>query len=299
MMSASFLKGRSMRSVQFLCAASAAGCLFASAQSAKADLAYGVTLEQTLVRFDTSTPNIIQAGFAITGMAPNEVVRGIDFRPATGMLYAMGSQSNLYTINVTTGAATQVGATFGTALNGSSFGFDFNPTVDRIRVVSDQNQNLRLNPITGAIAAVDGPLAFAAGDPNAGMDPNGAHAAYTNSFFGATTTTLYLIDTGLDVLVTQIPPNNGTLNTVGSLGIDVQDMGGFDIGQNNVAFAALRPVGSARTFIYTINLGTGSATSIGEVGGGAILTAFAVIPTPGAAALGLLGGLLTIRRSRR
>lgn len=288
-----------MRSVNLLCAALAAGSLVALTSTAKADLAYGVTLEQTLIRFDTASPTVIQLGAAITGLATNEVIRGIDFRPATGQLFALGSQSNLYTINITTGAATQVGGTFASALNGSAFGFDFNPTVDRIRVTSDQNQNLRLNPITGAVAFVDGNLAYGAADPNFGVDPNGNHAAYTNSFAGATTTTLYIIDTGLDVLATQNPPNNGTLNTVGPLGVDVQDMGGFDIGQNNVAFAAIRPVGSARTFLYTINLATGAATQIDEIGGGSILTAFAVIPTPGAAALGLLGGVLALRRSRR
>lgn len=282
-----------------LCAAVAAGSLVALSSTAKADLAYGVTLEQTLIRFDTTTPNVIQLGAAITGLAQNEVIRGIDFRPATGELFALGSQSNLYTINITTGAATQVGGTFATALNGSSFGFDFNPTVDRIRITSDANQNLRVHPGTGAVAFVDGNLAYGPADPNFGVDPNGVHAAYTNSFAGATTTTLYIIDTGRDILATQSPPNNGTLNTVGPLGVDVQDMGGFDIGQNNVAFAAIRPVGSARTFLYTINLGTGAATNLGEIGGGAILTAFAVIPTPGAAALGLLGGVLALRRSRR
>ncbi|HYD02452.1 MAG TPA: DUF4394 domain-containing protein [Phycisphaerales bacterium] len=288
-----------MRSQNTALAALAVAVAAVAPSTASADIAYGVTLEQTLIRFDTSSPTVIQMGAAITGLAQNEVIRGIDFRPATGQLYALGSQSNLYIINVATGAATQVGGPLSTVLNGSSFGFDFNPTVDRIRVTSDANQNLRLNPITGAIAAVDGSLQFAAADVNAGQDPNGVHAAYTNSFAGATATTLYIIDTGLDILATQSPPNNGTLNTVGGLGVDVQDMGGFDIGQNNVAFAAIRPVGSARTFLYTINLATGAATQVDEIGGGAILTAFAVIPTPGSATLIGLSTLAMLRRTRR
>lgn len=48
--------------------------------------------------------------------------------------------------------------------------------------------------------------------------PGGA-VAYTNSYIGATATTLYNIDDSLGILTTQLPPNNGTLNTVGSLGI--------------------------------------------------------------------------------
>jgi hypothetical protein len=71
--------------------------------------------------------------------------------------------------------------------------------VDRIRVVSDVDQNLRLNPDTGAVI-VDTPLAYKSGDPNFGKNANVVHAAYTNSFKGATTTTLYVLDTGLDVL---------------------------------------------------------------------------------------------------
>src|SRR5689334_19827920 len=112
-------------------AALAAGLSISVSAPAHADIAYGVTLEQTLIRFDTGSPTNIQMGAAITGLAQNEVIRGIDFRPATWQLYALGSQGNLYTLNTTTGAATQVGSTFSTPLNGSSFGFDFNPTVDR------------------------------------------------------------------------------------------------------------------------------------------------------------------------
>lgn len=81
--------------------------------------------------------------------------------------------------------------------------------MDRIRVVSDVDQNLRLDPITGVVAFVDGSLAYAAGDVNAGIDPNAVHSASINNFAGATTTRLYNVDTGLDVLTFQDPPNAG------------------------------------------------------------------------------------------
>ena len=54
-------------------------------------------------------------------------------------------------------------------------------------------------------------------------------AAYTNNFMGATATTLFVIDTQNDRLLTQNPPNNGALNDVGSLGIDATDVNGFEI----------------------------------------------------------------------
>ena len=96
------------------------------------------------------------ADVTITGLQPGESVLAIDVRPATGQLYALGSTSRLYIIDVVTGAARQVGTgTFARACSAASFGFDFNPTVDRIRVVSDTEQNLRLNPDTGAVVAAD------------------------------------------------------------------------------------------------------------------------------------------------
>ncbi|NUQ51621.1 MAG: DUF4394 domain-containing protein [Phycisphaerales bacterium] len=115
------------------------------------ELVYGVTENQTLISFDSNAPTTILSGVAIWGMAANEQVRGLDFRPATNELYALGSFSMLYKINAMTGMAMQVGSgTFAHTLNGSSFGFDFNPVIDRIRVVSEADQNLVLHPDTAA-----------------------------------------------------------------------------------------------------------------------------------------------------
>lgn len=268
--------------------------------SANAEIIYGVTLEQTLVTFDSSATGTLLTGVAISGLASNEVIRGIDVRPATGELYALGSQSNLYRINAATGVATQVGGAFSTPLNGSQFGFDFNPTVDRIRVTSDADQNLRLNPITGGVAFVDGNLAYNAGDSGFGMNPNIVASAYTNNFAGATTTTLYNVDSLRDALVIQNPPNNGGLITVGFLGTDVTDMAGFDIsGATGIAYMSIRDASLARSTFWTVNLATGQASMIGEIGGGAILTAMTVVPTPASLALVGMGSIVALRRRRR
>src|SRR5262245_31375538 len=116
----------------------------------------------------------------------------IDFRPATGQLFGLGSTSRLYTINSTTGVATVVNTAimpgpFNPPLSGSDFGTDFNPTVDRFRVVTDADQNLRLSPVTGAVVGVDTALSYASGDLNFGANPNVVGSAYTNSVAGATT----------------------------------------------------------------------------------------------------------------
>lgn len=268
------------------------------AGAAQAETVFASTLTGSLIRFDSATPGVIQSAFAIQGLASNETVRGIDFRPATGQLFGLGSFGNLYSLNTTNGQATLV-APLSVALNANSNGVDFNPIVDRLRLISETNQNLRVVPDTGA-TTVDGALSFGPADPNFGTDPNGVHAAYTNSFPGATTTTLYVLDTGLDVLAIQNPANSGTLLTVGAVGADLTEMGGFDIsGNTGIAYAAVRGVNPDQSTFWTINLATGAGTMVGSVGGGLILTGIAVVPTPGSLALLGVAGLAAGLRRRR
>lgn len=278
-----------------LIAAAGVAC---AAATANAELVYGVTSNQTLVTFDSSTPNNILTGAAVSGLALNEEIRGIDFRPATGELYALGSFNNLYTLNTTTGAASLVGAGgFSPSMNGSSFGFDFNPTIDRIRVVSDANQNLVLNPNDGTSTQVT-PLFYAPGDVHEGQDPNVVSSAYTNSFPGSTMTQLYGIDTGLNALVRQAN-SAGTLETVGFLGADLTDSVGFDIsGDTGIAYATVLDDNLSNSTFWQIDLMTGEATMIGEIGGGAFVGSIAVVPAPGAASLLGLAGLVGVRRRR-
>jgi hypothetical protein len=217
----------------------------------------------------------------------------IDVRPATGELFGYdASGRQLYTINVTSGALTAVG---GQLPAGSGETIDFNPTVDRIRLVGTANQNLRLNPNDGTIAGTDTTLAFAAGDVNAGATPNIRGVGYTNSVAGAATTTLYDIDVDRDILVTQNPANSGQLQTVGALGVDLNtglfgSFNGFDIsGATGIAY--LTDGGFAGpSNLYTVDLTTGAATSLGAITGlpdGRTVAAIAVtaVPEPGTSTL--------------
>ncbi len=258
-----FFRSHGFLVVLFLCSL----LLSAGAASANAAPAFGVNAANQLVRFDTATPGTVTNIGTITGLQAGETILGIDFRPANGQLYALGSTSRLYAINFRSGVATQVGTAGAFTLSGTAFGFDFNPTVDRIRVVSNTGQNLRLNPDTGALAATDPPL-------NPGT-PNVNAAAYTNNFAGATTTTLYDIDTTANALFIQNPANNGTLVLVGPLGVVATNSTGFDIGPfGGPAFAALTVGGVSG--LYTINLGTGTATLVGAIGGGNVLRGLSI-----------------------
>ena len=254
-----------------------------AADARAAELFYGVDTANRLVSFSGQTPTSIKRT-ALTGLQADEQIVGLDVRPADKQLVALASTSRLYRIDGASGAATAIGsASFVPAFAGTSLGFDFNPTVDRIRVTSDARQNLRLHPDTGATAAVDGQLAYAAGDAGAGSTPRIVGSAYTNSVAGATTTHLFDLDAGRDALVLQNPPNNGTLGTVGSLGIDLGDNAGFDISAiDGVAYVAAQAGQSAASQLYTVNLATGATTPVGRIGGGSPLRALAAAGTAAA-----------------
>ena len=162
---------------------------------------YAITTTNNLLNFSVSTPGTLLSNVAVTGLQSGESLVGIDFRPSTGQLYGVGSSNRVYVIDVASGQATSVSTSaFSPGLSGTEFGVDFNPVPDLIRVVSDGDQNLRLSPGTGALAGTDTPLAYDASDVNKDANPNIVAAAYTNNFFGTTTTTLYDIDSNLDVL---------------------------------------------------------------------------------------------------
>ena len=231
--------------------------------------AFSVNSTNQLVRFDTATPGTVSTIGTITGLQVGETILGIDFRPLNGQLYGLGSTSRLYTININTGAATQVGTAGAFTLSGTDFAFDFNPVPDRIRVISNTGQNLRLNPIDGTLTATDTPL-------NPGT-PAVTAAAYTNNFAGTTTTTLYDIDSTSDTLNIQNPPNNGTLVLVGALGVNITSSNGFDIQSgSNTAFAVFQINAELTSRLYTINLTTGAATLVGPIGSASVLRGLAV-----------------------
>jgi hypothetical protein len=239
---------------------------------------YAVTENNNLLTFDSDDPTQITSFARIKGLPNGETILGIDFRPANQRLYALGSSGTIYTIKLNNARATRRPvAPFSTALNGTAFGFDFNPVPDRIRITSDNEQNLRLQPDTGDVAAVDGTLAFTANDVNAARNPNVVGSAYTNSFAGTTTTTLYNIDSNLDALLIQNPPNDGILNTVGSLGVDTTNLVGFDIfGCDNAGFAAFTLQGETVSKFYRINLASGAAMLIGTIGTDELIRGIAV-----------------------
>ena len=165
---------KNSRTLMLAALLASAGALPAAAQTGYA-LMGGQAPTYRLSTFSPSAPSAFAATVTITGLGSGQDLVGLDVRPATGQLYALGyvpssQQAQLYTLNPATGALTAVGSAQPLALGTSRslFGVDFNPTADRLRVTAGNGANVRLNPDTGGLAATDSPLAYASTDANAG-----------------------------------------------------------------------------------------------------------------------------------
>lgn len=275
--------------------------------SAQAADVYGLSTRDQLIRFDSATPGSLASAVFISGLGSNESLLGIDFRPSNGKLYGVGSFGNIYTLNTVTGAASFVsninvgGNPVG--MNGVEYGIDFNPVADRLRLISDLDMNLRINVDTGA-TTVDGTITNSGGG-----NPNIVASAYTNSDNNASTgTALYNLDSFSNQLTIQNPPNAGTQTNVGALGFDISALAGFDIltvGATNTAYAAMQNQNGSGSSFYTIDLGTGLATSIGVIGNSQSSDSLAIrdialTPVPEPATMAVLGiGVAALLRRKR
>jgi hypothetical protein len=243
------------------------------------NFAYAVDTSNNLLCFSLSNPAVISKSVAITGLNASDVVAAIDFRPSDGILYALGTSGQVYSLNTSTGAASAVGPTY-TFTGATNFAADFNPVADRLRIVTNNQLNQRLQ-IASSTTLVDTPVNYDIGDPNQGQTPNITAVAYTNNVSGTVSTTLYDIDSTLDILATQNPPNAGTLTTVGALGVDTGANTSFDIqtvSGTNTAYLVVTPTSGIFSTLYTVDLATGNANLVNVIAGGSAIRAFSVAP---------------------
>ncbi len=240
---------------------------------------FAVTTGDTLIQFESTDPESILSSVAITGIPAGADIEGIDFRPANGLLYAMGSNSRLYTIDPTTAVATPVAVAFTPALSGTEHGFDFNPATDRIRVISSDTRDFfRINPNTGIV--VGGAIDALTG--NTGF----SGVAHTKNFGTGAGTRAFLINANsnelaiLGSLAGVTSETDATVTPLGSLGFDATGSVGFDIGRVlgfETALASLTVNGVHG--LYTVDLETGQASFQGNIGtGSTAITDIAISP---------------------
>ena len=224
---------------------------------------------KSLVRFSVDKPSRAKSVGAISGLAGDTNLVGIDYRVQNGKLYGVGNAGGLYVISADNAKASKVGQ-LSVALTGTLFGVDFNPAANALRVVSNSGQNLRQ-----PFGADDAPMGATVADTSltrGGTAVTGVSAAaYTNNDLSPeTATTLFDIDTALDQVDIQSPANNGTLAPTGMLGVAAGDDAGFDIYSDLrdgrtvevTGFATLSAGGS--TALYEVDLLNGMADRIGR-----------------------------------
>ena len=304
--------------------------LFVAGGSVRAEIIFGVTdpsggfdTTGNLVSFDSANPAAFTTIGPITGLTAGQQLRGIDFRPATGQLYALSSvtadptTAQLYTVNLTTAVATPVGAALSLTGNTSSrISLDFNPVVDRLRVVTSGTvdaggapltpaTNYRIHPTTGAVTR-DTDLTNAAAPANTRV----TDIAYNNNVAGAATTTLFALEYNSDALhrVGNPSPNDGVMTPIGGFGGPSQFnlAVGFDIsGATGVGYVSLDELDSptAAAELYSVDLATGSLTLLAnEINGLTLLDLsvfIAPVPEPATVGLTAAAGLGLARLVRR
>lgn len=269
---------------------------------------FAITSANRLVSFNRASPSTGSVA-NITGLRSGETIFGFDLRPGgtpANQMIAVGSMGGIYTIDPNSGSATlkttmvadQTDSTDTfTALTGTRVSIDVNNLVDRLRIVSNSGQNLRVNMDTGE--TITDPALMVSGVRSNGV----TEVAYTNNFNSTCRTTAYYLDTTADRLLTTADASSGVLTVVGPLTVDAAAMAGFDIatmpdGTSNTL--ATLTVGTT-TGLYSINLATGAATSIGPVGnlnsGESILGIAA--PAPATTPVQPIGELLALTENNR
>jgi parallel beta-helix repeat protein len=235
------------------------------------NIVYGLTSNGRLISFNNTRTDAVFVNQLIAG----EPLVAIDFRPATGQLYALSGNGRLYTVNLATFSLTPVSSLVLPNFNVlAEVDIDFDPVADNLRVAYG-NQQVVLNPNTGAVVSTDTPFAFAASDPNAGAAPRILGLAYSPNAGGGSSTTAYAIHGGgfeSTRLVTlgsvggvPLAPSSGTLFTVGPTNAFASDFASLDIAENGEAFATMaHPEAGTITSFFKIDLASGSAQRLGE-----------------------------------
>jgi hypothetical protein len=250
--------------------------------------------------FSSTNPGAIVTRM-LTGVNAGEQLVGIDFRPATGQLYALGIDAaadvgTLYVVEVQSGNVVSLGTGAvayvdnGNPLdlpnNTSGYGFDFNPATDEIRVTTGNRLNLRIAPQSGN--PVDGNILLDGVNASLDINPPGTAIpaiAYTNGAdVGGTVTTPYVINATADavcILSFTATPIDCRDLVLGGVQPAFTGHTGFDIHADVRAPATGQPVTAGAGFIaatllggdthlYEVNLVTGALIDHGLIGDGSI-----------------------------
>lgn len=224
--------------------------------------------DNSLRFFDSAAPGTTtRASIPITGIPSGDVPVALDYT-LDGNLFVVAATAafngtvHILVVDPESGAVTQSAGSYvptastahawDTVAKGVPNGF----ANGRGIYAGDDGKIWRIG-LNGGDAGVT--MSYPAGDAHAGTAPKIVALGSTNSNVDATSVVLYGIDSGLDTLAV-VDRETGQLHTVGPLGVNTGTRAGLDIsGTTGTAYASL---GSS---LYTINLTTGAATSVGSI----------------------------------
>ncbi len=244
----------------------------ALAAPVQAEILVGLVSGKTLVTIDTEKKAVIA-----TAQVQGASLMGMDVRPSDNQLYAVTTDGNIVIVDAKTGKLIQKSVLSEKMATGVTASIDFNPVADRMRIIGSDGMSLRVNVEDGK-ATVDGALKYAETDASKGKPFKVTAASYSNSFAGTKETALYDIDVVQGHLLKQAPPNDGILNTVGSLGIKLEGSVAFDIASDGKGGNSAFLLNAGR--LHMVDLTSGAAKSLGSITGlSGDVTDIAVITT--------------------
>ncbi|MDX5386615.1 MAG: DUF4394 domain-containing protein, partial [Marinobacter sp.] len=210
-----------------------------------------------LVRFSLSDPSTV---VAVGSLDVAGSVVGLDFRPASGELYALTDMGQLVLVDPMTAETTLVTASIG-ELAGARYDIDFNPAANALRLISDARQNFRM----GSPALVENAQQQALVDGTFGYLQGVVATAYTNVNPGQEGTQMFVISADSRTFFQQ-NPNVGLLTRIGALFPNAEsvDVKGYNVftteGGMNEHYAVFEVDGNVG--LYGINPETAATTLI-------------------------------------
>jgi hypothetical protein len=223
-------------------------CLMAMSGEASAQVMWGLTENQTLVRFSAAAPGTPIASLPVTGLQAGEQLVGIEVEWESGAFVGVSTAGRVYMLNRRTGAATAVAQQTGlSAPAGTAFG------------LTDHPQGLFLVSTAGGMIL----QRHAQGTyPTDGFNAGPGYVAI--AWKEVPPYGFFMIDAATDTLLRR-GTNDPTPETLGSLGVDTSDLAGLDADPHTGTLYATLTVGGVPG-LYTLSAETGQAALIGPIG---------------------------------
>ncbi|NNF26767.1 MAG: DUF4394 domain-containing protein, partial [Gemmatimonadetes bacterium] len=178
-----------------------------------------------LIVFGSESPGSISRAYRIQGVPFLSRIVGLAYRPSTGVLYGVGNDSRVYTIDAGSGLATPVRADRFTPTIASffdfHFGMAFDPESEQIYLIAAESRAMWIIDPDEGTAVGGEPAAFAAGDVHENVPPALTGLAYLSGIelepsqdalraqAGDCEDLLYAVDPDLAWIVGSCDPDKG------------------------------------------------------------------------------------------